>query len=173
MSAIFALADFSYMFFILKAQDAFTDGEAIAITLILYILFNIVYAIFAIPFGVLSDKMGRKKIVVFGYLLFSITSLGFVFFTSLNSLIILFILYGIVYAMTKGNQRAVISDLSPKEIRATALGTFHTIVGIIALPASLIAGFLWQINPMFTFIYGSILSLISAVLYFSLRSHFY
>lgn len=173
VAAIFALADFSYMFFILKAQSLFTGEKAIGITLLLYILFNVVYALFAVPFGILSDKIGRRKVVVSGYLLFGLTTLGFVFFSSLYSLIILFILYGIVYAMTKGNERAIISDLSPKEIRATALGTFHTIIGLITLPASLIAGVLWEINPSFTFIYGSILSLVSAILYFSLRKYFH
>jgi len=166
ISGIFALANFSYMFFILKAQGFFTDKLSIEAPILLYILFNIFHAVFAIPFGSLSDRIGRKKIIVFGYLLFSLTSLGFAFANSLISFVVLFILYGIVYALIDGNQRAFVSDSSSKESRATALGTFHTITGLVTLPASLIAGFLWQINSIIPFIYGSIVGIISVILFF-------
>jgi len=86
--------------------------------------------------------------------------------------LILFALYGMVYAITDGNQRAYVSDLSSEELRATALGTFHTARGLTALPASLIAGFLWQINPSITFIYGAVISIISVVLFIVFRNYF-
>ncbi|KAA0000091.1 MAG: MFS transporter [Thermoplasmata archaeon] len=161
ISSLFALANFSYMFFILRAQEVFTDK--LSMPILLYVLFNIFYALFAIPFGKLSDKIGRKKVIGFGYLLFSLTSLGFAFFNSLMAFIILFALYGIVYAIVDGNQRAYVSDLSPERLRATALGTFHTVIGLASLPSSLIAGFLWQINPSATFIYGAAISIFSAI----------
>lgn len=172
ISDIFALANFSYMFFILRAREFFTGKLSIGAPILLYILFNIFYAVFAIPFGTLSDKIGRKKVIVFGYLLFSLTSLGFAFFNSLISFIVLFALYGIVYAIIDGNQRAYVSDLSSEELRATALGTFHTTIGLITLPASLIAGFLWQINPNITFIYGTVVSIVSVVLFITFRKYF-
>lgn len=173
ISGIFALANFSYMFFILRAQEFFIGKLSIGAPILLYILFNIFYAAFAIPFGALSDKIGRGKVIIFGYLLFSLTSLGFVFFNSLIAFIVLFALYGIVYAIIDGNQRAYVSDLSSQELRATALGTFHTTIGLIALPASLIAGFLWQnIAPNITFIYGSVVSIISVVLFIVFRNYF-
>ncbi len=165
ISGIFALANFSYMFFILKAQEYFSGKLSIGIPILLYVLFNIFYAVFAIPFGSLSDKIGRKKVIIFGYFLFSLTSLGFALFNSLSAFIILFAFYGIVYAIIDGNQRAYVSDLSSEKLRATALGTFHTVMGLVTLPASLIAGFLWQINPNITFIYGSIISIISVILF--------
>jgi MFS family permease len=164
ISGIFALANFSYMFFILRAQELFTGKFAIGIPILLYVLFNIFYAVFSIPFGSLSDKIGSKKVVAFGYLLFSLTSLGFVFANSLIVFVILFVLYGMVYALVDGNQRAFVSDLSSGELRATALGMFHAITGLAALPASLIAGFLWQISPSITFIYGAGVSIVSVVL---------
>jgi len=109
---------------------------------------------------------------MFGYLLFSLTSLGFAFFNSLTAFILLFALYGMVYAVVDGNQRAYVSDLSSEELRATALGTFHATIGLTALPASLIAGFLWQINPSITFIYGAVISIISVVLFVVFRNYF-
>ena len=168
VSAVFALANFSYMFFILKAQETFLNkmgmfGEIIPV--LLYVLFNVFYAAFAIPFGVLSDKIGREKVIVLGYALFSITTLGFAFFDSMFAFVILFALYGIVFAIIDGNQRAFVSDLATKELRATALGTYHTTVGLLTLPSSLIAGFLWQISPTATFVFGSIVSLVSVMLF--------
>ena len=165
ISSIYSLSNFSYMFFILKAQTLFSGKMTFGIPIFLYVLFNTFYAILAIPFGVLSDKIGRKKIIFAGYLLFSIVCLGFLLFESLPALIILFILYGTTYAMIEGNQRAYISDMSPKEKRGTAIGLFHTINGIFSLISSIIAGIIWQyIGENETFLYGSIVSFVSIIL---------
>jgi MFS family permease len=173
VSGVFALANFSYMFFILRAQEFFTGRLSVGVPILLYILFNVFYALFAIPFGALSDRIGRKRVLVFGYLLFSLTCLGFAFFNSLLAFIILFALYGMVYAIIDGNQRAFVSDLSSGELRATALGTFHTTIGLVALPSSLIAGLLWQnISPGAAFIYGSVVSTVSVVLFFIFGAYF-
>jgi len=173
ISGVFALGNFSYMFFVIRVQQFFTTKLSIGVPILLYILFNIFYAVFAIPLGVVSDKIGREKIIILGYLLFSLTSLGFAFVSSLPAFIILFALYGITYAAVDGNQRAFVSDLSSQQLKATALGTFHTITGLVALPASLIAGFLWQnISPEITFIYGSVLGFISVLLFIAFRGCF-
>ncbi len=165
IAGMFALANFSYMFFILKASESFSGKLSVGVPILLYILFSIFYAAFAIPAGNLSDKIGRKKVLLLGYSLFSLTSLGFAFFHSIILLIILFALYGVVFALVDGNQRAYVADLSGK-LKATALGTFHTTIGLITLPASLIAGFLWQtIMPSAAFIYASIISFISVLLF--------
>ena len=74
-----------------------------------------------------------------------------------------------VYAIIDGNQRAFVSDLSSRDLRATSLGTFHTMIGLAALPASLIAGFLWRIDPRLTFIYGTLISIVSVVLFLFLQ----
>ncbi|MCW4031871.1 MAG: MFS transporter [Candidatus Bathyarchaeota archaeon] len=173
IAGIFALANFSYMFFILRAQEFFTGKLSIGLPIFLYVLFNVFYAALSIPFGTLSDKIGRKKVIVFGYLLFSLTSLGFALIHSLAAFIVLFVLYGIVHAAIEGNQRAFASDLSKKELRGTALGTFHSAIGLMALPASLIAGFLWEIvSPSITFIYGSVVSMISVFFFIAFRNYF-
>jgi MFS family permease len=166
ISAVFALANFSYMFFILQAQASFEGKLAIGIPILLFIFLNIFYSGFAIPFGSLSDKIGRKKIIIVGYLLFGITTFGFAIFNSLTAFLFFFALYGIVFAMIDGNQRAYVSDLSPPDFQATALGTYHTTIGLIALPASLAAGLIWQFTaPSFTFIYGSLISFAAVILF--------
>jgi len=174
VATVFALANFTYMFFILKAAAAFMPlmpvKESISLAIFLYVLFNIFYALFAIPFGTLSDRIGKRRVLISGYLLFSVTCLGFAFFDSLLAFLVLFPLYGVVYAMVDGNQRAFVSDLSTEDLRATALGTFHTMIGIIALPASLIAGVLWTITPTLTFLFGSSVSIISVILFIVLRN---
>jgi MFS family permease len=173
ISAIFSLGNFSYMFFILRAQSFFSGEWSVVAPILLYILFNIFYAIFAIPFGSLSDKIGRKTVLFSGYLLFSVTTLGFSFFFSLPAFIVLFALYGIVYAILDGNQRALVADLSPEKLRSTALGTYHTIIGVMALPSSLIAGFIWEIiSPTVTFLVGGILSLLAFIVFLLFRRHF-
>lgn len=172
-AGVFALANFSYMFFILKAQEAFTGKLLVGAPILLYILFNIFYAGFAIPFGVLSDRIGRKKVIILGYLLFSLTSFGFAYLHSVTAYVLLFAIYGIAYAAIDANQRAYISDLAPPQLKATALGAFHTTIGLMALPASLAAGFLWEnVAPSATFICGGVLGFISIFLFVIFRSSF-
>lgn len=171
IASVFALANFSYMFFILKAKDFLPGKLGLAIPILLYVFFNLFYLSFAIPMGNLSDHIGRKRVLIYGYLLFSFLTLGFIFANSITAFIILFALYGLVYAMIEGNQRALVSDLSSEEHRGAALGLFHTCVGVTALPASLIAGLLWDINPNLTFAFGSLLSLISVLLFISLKKY--
>jgi len=174
IATLFAFSNFSVAFFVLKAQLSFTDlsqRQALAIALVVYIIFNIFDAGFSRPAGALSDRVGRKKIIFTSYLIFSAVSLGFLVL-SLNSpalpvsfiiLAGLFAMYGLFKAFVDASQRAFISDLSEVEIRGTALGTFETFTGLAAIPAGLIAGALWNVNPVYTFTYGLGLSLIAAI----------
>jgi MFS family permease len=168
VSAIFAFSNFSYMFFVLKSASAFgvsITKDNLFIPILLYVFFNIFYALFAIPFGKLSDEVGRRRVLLMGYLLFSLVCLGFLFFSSLLAMIFLFISYGLVYAMIVGNQRAFVSDRSPKELRATALGAFQTVIGLASIISGVIAGLLFDINSNFTFIYGAALSFLSVLIF--------
>ncbi len=166
VSGVFALGNFSYMFFILRTQQFFSDKFSVAAPILLYVLFNIFCSGLAVPLGTISDKIGREKVIIFGYLMFSVTSVGFVFFNSVGAFIVLFALYGVMNAAVDGNQRAYVSDLAKEQLKATALGTFHTVTGLMALPASMIAGFLWEkVGSSATFIYGGTLGLVSVVLF--------
>jgi len=172
VSGAFALANFSYMFFILKAQEIIGGETSIEKAILLYIVFNIFYALFAIPLGMLSDKIGRKKVILSGYFLFALTCVGFLFFQSLFALVFLFISYGITYALIEGNQRAYVVDLAADYIRATALGAFHTITAVLTFVSSVLAGVLWQISSDYTFMFGAVMSLFSLVLFFVFKNRF-
>lgn len=173
VAGIFALANFSYMFFVMKAQNLFTGKLSIAAPVLLYVLFNIFYSALAVPLGSLSDKIGRQKILIFGFSLFAVVSLGFAFCNSLWLFVILFALYGVVFAAVDGTEKALVSDLAPIDLKATALGTYHTVTGLAALPSSLIAGFLWQqVSPSATFIFGSITAIIAVIVFLSFRERF-
>ncbi len=173
-AGIFSLANFSYMFFVLRARDVFAvylDFRlATALPILLYVLYNIFYASFSIPFSRLGDKKDRKKIIAGGYVLFALTCAGFAFLEGILVYIILFALYGTGYAVIDGNQRAFVSEISSEELKGTSLGSFHTVSGIAALPANLAAGFLWQASSSFSFIYGSIASLIAAAVLIFIKS---
>lgn len=163
VSILFAFANFSYMFFLLKAGSIFnnTYGYILPIIpIVLYILYNISYTLFAIPFGKLSDRVGRKQVLAFGGILLSLVCLGFVFASSILIFVFLFIFYGIVYAIMISNQRAFVSDLSPANLRATALGAFQTIIGVSSIISGVVAGVLYNLNNGYLFLYGAILSLI-------------
>ena len=162
VSSIFALGHFGYPFLLLRAKNI---GLADNMAIFLYVLFYIVYSICVVPLGMLSDKIGRRPILIGGYLIFGITSFGLIFTSSLYSILFLFIVYGMFYAMIDGTQRAFVVDLSPQHFKGTALGIFHTAIGLVALPGGYIAGLLWdKLSPEATFVYGLTLAVTSSVL---------
>lgn len=167
VSTVFTLGNFGYAFLLLRALDiGLSDRTAI----LLYITFYVVYTIVTIPAGTISDKIGRKPVIIVGYVLFGTTSLGLAVVTNLSGIVWLFALYGVFYALIDGVQRAFVVDLSPPDLKATALGAFHTATGLAALPAGAIAGILWDmISPETTFLYGFALSITAAVLLLRFR----
>ena len=158
-SAIFGLGHYGYAFLLLKAQSAGASDDT---ALLFYVLFYAVYSLCTIPAGVVSDRIGRKPVIISGYALFILLSAGLVFVTDYSVLPLFFALYGIFFAFIDGAQRAFVVDLSPPEIKATALGTFHTAIGLVALPGGFIAGMLWDVySPGATFVFGTLLALLS------------
>ena len=163
VASVFALGNFTYMFFILRAQSFFEGRISFAMPILLYVWFNIIYTAFSIPAGILSDKIGRRGVLALGYSLFGVTCLGFIVSQSLALLILFFAIYGIEMAIVEGTQRAFAADLAPQALRGTGLGTFHTAVGLAALPGGIIAGLLWSsVSPEIMFLYGAILGFIAA-----------
>ncbi len=167
MASLFALGNFSYMFFLLRAQGAFAErmGQrpSAALSLLLYVVFNISYAALAIPAGTLSDRWGKRRTIISGYLLFALLCLAFPLVKTTFGLGGLFLLYGVVYALLEGNQRAYVADLAPQGLQGTALGVYHTLVGLAALPSSVVAGLLWEVRPLYTFLYGAAMAMAAAL----------
>jgi len=163
VSTIFALGNFGYAFLILKAKNiGFTDD----ITLLLYVLFYVVYTLFTIPAGILSDKIGRKPVLFVGYILFGVTAVSLLFTSQFVALVFVFILYGVFFGMIDGVQRAFVVDLAPADLKGTALGTFYTATGLIALPGGYIAGKLWTVfSPQATFLFGLGLTIFGLVMF--------
>jgi len=156
-AGIFSVAYFSFGFLLLKAYGA---GFVIKDVVLLYALFNISFVAISVPVGKLGDLIGRKYIVILGYLTYLVMSLGFIFATEKWEIIVLFILYGIFYSIDAAQSRAFIADLE-KERRATAMGAYNLVVGLIYLLASVIAGGLWVFNPMYTFIFAALMTLVA------------
>jgi len=138
IASIFSFADFSYAFLLLRA-GAYGTTAAI----LLYVLYNIVYAAHAFPAGILSDRVGRKPVVLTGYIAFIAMATLLVFSNLLTVLVLAFVLYGLSYGMAEGTQRALVADFAPANIKATVLGAYHTCVGAVKLASGVVAGFLW------------------------------
>jgi MFS family permease len=166
VATLYALANFSYMFFVLKAGGFFKGRLSTGIPILLYALYYLSYTVFAVPSGMLSDKFGRRKILVLGYGIFAVVVLGFVFAKSLALFLALFIGLGMNYAFVNVSERSLVSDLASKKIRGTALGVFHMATSLAALPAGLAAGFLYDINPNYPFIYAFGLTILALAAFF-------
>ena len=164
IASLFALGNFSYMFFVLRAQALFSGSDAVAEPLLLYALFNLVYAALAMPVGIWSDRIGRRKVLALGYAIFALTALGFASVTSLTGLIALFALYGLVYALVDGSERAFVSDLSSAAHRGSSLGIYYGATGVAAIVSSLVAGALWSWwGAEATFLFGAGAAALAAV----------
>jgi MFS family permease len=159
---IFTLGNSSKAFLLLRAIDV---GYSQADVILLYFLFTFVASVFSLPFGSMSDKIGRKTLLVAGYFVFSLVYLGFATATGKVFLFAMFVLYGIYTAMITGVERAYIAEIAPKELKGTMLGLHSTVAGIALLPASVITGVLWTaFNPFTAFVFGAALSSIAAII---------
>ena len=160
-AGIFSLAYFSFGFLLLKAYSV---GFQIKDVVLLYALFNLSFVIVAVPIGRLGDYIGRNRIIAMEYVIYLLMCLGFIFAASKIQVISLFIVFGIFYAIDESQTSAYISDLE-KTSRATAIGIYSFATGVIYLPASLIAGYLWKINPNYAFIFAAAITFIAFIFF--------
>ncbi len=162
---IFTLFNSSDVFLLLKAKQAGLDDSNV---IIIYIFYNLVYAFLAFPLGMLADKIGLKKIFIFGLSIFTIVYGGIAFATQSYHFYILFFLYGVYAAATEGISKAWITNISFKEDTATAIGTYSAFQSICTMLASSLAGFLWyQFGANVTFVVSAVMVL-GVLLYIAL-----
>ncbi len=141
LSAIFALGAFSYSFLLIYAERT---GFAVSFVPVLYLIFTAVASLTALSFGKLADRLGRRSVLILAYLLWGLMCIGFIYVQDYLGVILFFVLYGLHRGAIEPVQKTFVSELSPIEHRASLLGVFQMTVGLCALPASIIAGLLWD-----------------------------
>jgi MFS family permease len=158
---IFTLGNSSNQFLLLRAKNA---GNPLPTVILLYLVYNIVYSLVSYPAGRISDKIGRKNLLVLGYFFYGIVYLGFAVNNSAGMFWFLFGIYGLYIGFTEGVEKALVADIAPANLRATAIGLHATLVGIGLLPASLLAGLLWKhLGPSAPFYFGGFMGIVSSI----------
>ena len=173
---VFGLGNFADSMLILRATEVLSpiNGALVAgsLAILLYTIHNVFYAVFSFPIGVLADKFGKRKILVFGYLLTGLSSVGFIFsIGNIFYLGLLFVVAGIAIAITDAIERTVAAGLLPENLRGTGYGTLATVNGIGDFASSSVVGLLWAgVSPTAGFGYGAALMVAGAVLLFTIRN---
>jgi MFS family permease len=169
---LFTLGNSSDSFVVLLGQ---TRGLSILQIMLMVMTFNLVYAILAGPLGSLSDRVGRRRLIIGGWIAYGLVYLGLAFSRLGWHVWVLYGLYGIYYAATEGVARALVADIVPPERRGTAYGFLNAAIGLTVLPASVIAGLLWQgagtwtgFGPSAPFLFGAAMSLMAGILFWRL-----
>ena len=159
---IFSLGNSSDALLLIKTSETGVKASFIPL---MYMIFNVVSVFFAVYIGKLSDRIGREKLIIAGFFIYALVYFLFGRFNHLNLFIVLFILYGLYSALTDGSQKAFISDIVSKELKGTGYGIYHAVLGITLLPASFIAGELYdKIDSSVPFYFGGTMALIAAIL---------
>ncbi len=165
---LFTLGNSSDAFLILRAQER---GLSVLGVMGMLVTFNLVYSLVSGPAGAMSDRLGRRQIIVGGWLAYGLIYLGFALAGTAWHVWALFALYGVYYGMAEGTARAMVADLVPPDQRGVAYGVYNAAVGSTAFPASLIAGVLWQgiggwggLGPSAPFLFGATLALMAVAL---------
>ena len=167
---IFDLGNSSDAFLVLRASER---GLSVVQVLGMLITFNLVYTLLSAPAGSLSDRIGRRKLIIGGWLIYALIYFGFAAAGTGWHVWVLYAVYGAYYGLAYGTTKAMVADIVPSELRGTAYGTYNAVLGILDFPASLIAGLLWSgipswgwdgFGPSAPFFFGGMLALIAAAL---------
>jgi MFS family permease len=158
---IFSLGNSSNQFLLLRAKGLGVKVESV---ILLYLIYNGVYSLLSYPAGKISDIIGRRWLLVSGYICYGFVYLLFAIINSFIYLWILFAIYGVYMAFTEGVEKAFVSDAAPADKRATLIGLHATLVGIGLLPASILAGILWSMfGPRAPFYFGGLIGFLSGI----------
>lgn len=170
---LFMLGNSADAFIVLRAQER---GLSVAGVLAMLMAFNLVYTLVAGPAGKLSDRVGRPRLILAGWAVYAVIYLGLALAVVAWQVIALFIAYGLYHGLVEGNARAYVADLAGEGDRGSAYGLYHAVVGFIVLPASLIAGVLWQgigswpgFGPAAPFYFGALMAGLAAILFLLTR----
>jgi len=135
------------------------------------VTFNLVYTLISTPAGLLSDRIGRRRLIIGGWIVYALIYMGFAAAQTGWQVWMLYVVYGLYYGMAYGTSKAMIADLVPETLRGTAFGTYNAVLGILDLPASVIAGVLWEgamgwrgFGAPAPFLFGGVLALVAALL---------
>lgn len=159
---LFSLGNSSDAFLILRAKEA---GVSVSLLPLLWMVLHISKSLSATPGGILSDRYGRKKMILAGWILYCGVYFGFASAQTSEMVWILFAVYGLFYGLTEGGERALVANLVAPHLRGTAYGLYHFSIGLSTLPASLLMGLLWEaVGPEAAFSFGAILALSAAIL---------
>ncbi len=166
---IFTLGTSSDAFLILRANSL---GIGPLEIFLIYAMLNLISAFVSYPAGILSDKVSRRKIILAGWILYALVYIGFAFATAEWHVWGLFLVYGVFFGLTEGAEKALVADLVPQEMRGTAYGLYNGVVGIGLLPASLIAGALWEsYGAEAPFLFGGIMAFLAAIMISRISLH--
>jgi MFS family permease len=166
----FTLGNSSDAFLTLRAQNL---GISVIGIMIMLLVYNLVYSLISTPAGSLSDRIGRRRLIVIGWLVYAVIYFGFALATKGWHIWVLYIAYGVYYGTAYGSASTMVADLVPENLRGTAYGTYNAIIGLLAFPSSFIAGILWEGVPAWgwsgfgapaPFLFGGFLALIAAFL---------
>lgn len=151
---LFAMANSSDTLLLLRASSVGFSAAGLAFV---YAAFNLAYALLAIPAGALSDRIGRRPLLLIGWATYALVYLGFAYATKGWQIIGLFLAYGIYFASAEGTLKAWVASLVPPERRGAAYGLFAAASGLLVLPASILAGWLWdRYGPRPAFLLGTV-----------------
>jgi len=166
---LFDLGNSSDAFLVLRAQER---GLNVLGVLGMLATFNLVYTLVSTPAGALSDRIGRRKLLIGGWLLYALIYLGFALAGWGWQVWMLYAAYGLYYGLTYGTAKAMVADLVPETLRGTAYGTYNAVLGLLDFPASLIAGLLWDGLPAWgwrgfgapaPFFFGAVMAFLAAI----------
>ncbi len=167
LSSLFALSSFSYSFLLIYARQL---GFAVVTIPVLYLLYNAIASAVSLPFGKLADRISRKAVLALSFVLWLLVCITFIYFRNPVAIIIAFVLYGLHLGAIEPVQKALVSELAAKELRASTLGTFQMVIGLMALPSSFIAGLLWsRVGTTSPFYFSVVLTIVALFMLFFLK----